>query len=408
MEIAKFKLDIQDNFIKLKGSIDSNRKTFMDEVFHYIKKSGDELVKDQKLFPQNANYSSFDNETKKLYEEIIKLVNSTVISQNQEISNVLSDTLPDFEQTSLSELETKIYNAKHNISFLNMDNINKLDSIIEKNMEKTLDQFFSDNKIEVDTKTKLDLRIDYCERINSNLSQVKREFINTSNNEIKKFYDDTLETFKEEKNITFEKDDNEKAVITDQNDQIISSIVDSEKKTKETVSAKNAMVTNEDIEIINKILSSFNKYNVKVYINDEGFIVAKDENSKDLEVKLNDDVLAVVYDENNKFGIKNSKDNNTVSVKMNDSFILYDNDTKEVKVSITNENISKRYSFEHQNNDTVIYEIIGDEKKEVSNINETIELLNNNGINLMEILNYSLDEYKMQMTNVVKETSNRN
>lgn len=408
MEIAKFKLDIQDNFIKLKGSIDSNRKTFMDEVFHYIKKSGDELVKDQKLFPQNANYSSFDNETKKLYEEIIKLVNSTVISQNQEISNVLSDTLPDFEQTSLSELETKIYNAKHNISFLNMDNINKLDSIIEKNMEKTLDQFFSDNKIEVDTTTKLNLRINYCERINSNLSQVKDEFIKTSNNEIKKFYDDTLETFKEEKNITFEKDDNKKAVITDQNDQIISSIVDSEKKTKETVSAKNAMVTNEDIERINKILSSFNKYNVKVYINDEGFIVAKDENGKDLEVKLNEDVLAVVYDENNKFGIKNSKDNNTVSVKMNDSFILYDNDTKEVKVSITNDNISKRYSFEHQNNDTVIYEIIGDEKKEVSNINETIELLNNNGINLMEILNYSLDEYRMQMTNAIKETSNRN
>ena len=393
MQIPKFKIDIVDSISDLQvNKLESNAKTFLSETNHYINKSKNSMISNKQYFPENTHFDTFDEYGKKIIEKINLYISDLVLKQIEEVKDKLRDSLVNFENLSIEQIETNIYNAKHEITKITYDNIALIDSYIESNMEDNLDEYFKDNKLDIDSRTKIDLRKNYCENIKSNLSQVKSEFVNTSRNEIENLYDKTLSTFKEQKTIDLENVKEEKEVLHVNNDGLTDKLSETENNQKLNVKLSNLNINLTELEKINILIGSFT--NIKVTIIEDGIILARDEAGQELEVKQNDDVIAIYDNKQNKapYAIKINKENNNISVKHDNDMIVYDSNSNDVRVTVANDSERNDYIFTYENDNIAAYRIINGEKLPVENINDLIYQLNNQGINVINVINYALDE----------------
>ena len=393
MQIPKFKIDIVDSISDLQvNKLESNAKTFLSETNHYINKSKNSMISNKQYFPENTHFDTFDEYGKKIIEKINLYISDLVLKQIEEVKDKLRDSLVNFENLSIEQIETNIYNAKHEITKITYDNIALIDSYIESNMEDNLDEYFKDNKLDIDSRTKIDLRKNYCENIKSNLSQVKSEFVNTSRNEIENLYDKTLSTFKEQKTIDLENVKEEKEVLHVNNDGLTDKLSETENNQKLNVKLSNLNINLTELEKINILIGSFT--NIKVTIIEDGIILARDEAGQELEVKQNDDVIAIYDNKQNKapYAIKINKENNNISVKHDNDMIVYDSNSNDVRVTVANDSERNDYIFTYENDNIAAYRIINGEKLPVENINDLIYQLNNQGINVINVINYALYE----------------
>ena len=319
--IATYKSNILDQYTILKNKILSNRNEFLNETYHYINKYNEKMLNIPALRKYYAKLSDVINKhSKELNTKINDFIQNVLQEQKKQIEKAIAEIMNKVSTSSIEEIQTMIYNAKHNITELTREKLNGIDAFIKTNIGEALKEHSDKNlKTKLTDKGISDFTKFYTEGIASNTRSIKNKFADVSRNEIEFFEDKTFEIIKDYKNGKDLEDIKKNEELTTANNsnpelqaQLEHKIDEPENKVKMDDLQLN-FIELPDLEVL---LNSFGDIRLSV---EDGYLVAKDssDNKYDISMKTEDGKVTLKLfnpREENKEPIGLEIDANTKSV----------------------------------------------------------------------------------------------
>ena len=390
--IAEYKAKIVDYRYNMTSSIDSYRKSFLNNTHDYIVRSREKLLsKPAFALKHDVASAVFHSYQVKIEEKIQEFVEDMIKKQIEEIDQNVLKPIEEFEKMTWADIEEEIYKAEHSISQITEEKMKELDSFVEKNIEDTIEEYINDSRVNIDLSERSNLKASYLEDFNHNFSVVKKEFTSRSRTEVERYYENTKYVLREKKLEDPEKENEDVTkYVDDVNNEFAKDVSEDTQVDKKAVSEVELNIDFVTLDVISKYLNVYIPINLTT---ENNRLVGTNTSNEPFEIKKNDDVVKFTdYNSETSYALKIDDDEKLISVKFNDSnMIVFE--TQSNRITLTTDVLGSRKDFEFnfENGNTIVYELNGNEKKPVENVEALIQSLEQNNIKVMDVINNSID-----------------
>lgn len=346
--LTNFKDEIsEDLYNQLKSNLGSYKNSFLTEAYHYISKENKDL---SDKFGNHKEYSNFvttlNEKTKELQTKIDEYVNKLIEDQEKQIEEIVIDLLNNSDTLSLDEINSKLYNAKKNISEFTREKANKINDFAEETIKDSLKEFndkTTQAKLSDDLIKKL---VDgYRYDVNRNIGSAANEFADRASSEVEKYYENSKDKLKEMKE--GELDLSKTSSVTTEN-EITKGLEEEKKDTTNKVKVEDLKLY--DFTDLKTLQLYINTISPVTLSEKDGFLVVMDQNGveEDATIKEEDGKVFLKLhnkNESDSYGIDLDTKGKSISVKKGENGIVYDMNKNELQAKTS----SKKYLFKIEN-----------------------------------------------------------
>lgn len=392
MELPKFKLEVSDYINKAEQNLLYNGVKATKDLDSYIRRSFNKII-DKPVFGEKRNIAEdlFRSFCRQRIEAIDKEISTMVNEQIQEMKYYLVKCVSEYETMSARDIEETLYIAQNNITKITDEKFEKFRTDISRKLEDVFNQYTQDAKVRPELKDLIDAKDSYMFDLKNNFDSVKKEFVNNSRGEVQSAYNKSKITLVKEKLSTPEKENNELKEIN-KNDELMKEITPEPEKNQKNVTESDLGISFVDFDVIQRYMNVFDP-NIKLGV-EGGFVVANDENGNPYTIEKKDDVISFKSQtEDKRYGLKVNPNDQTISVKTykDENLVCFETLTNTITLAYTTDGNKKEYEFHFENGNVIAFELNGEEKKPVENIDELKKMIESNGISIDQILQISKD-----------------
>lgn len=392
--IVEFKANIMDNRIRLHDDLDYETKKFNSDSEKYILNSFNKMLNNP-IFKVRPDIASdiFNLSYRKIIKDVQDKASEMFSEVLNDVHNRITDILNRYETMTYRDIESEIYNAKLNINnIISFDNINKIDDIMDKEIDKSIREYMGYAKINQNDREIHDIKATFKDDIKNNIEKIKRDFVNKSQNQIINFYEDAKLKMRENKLNEIGQEELEQQSISEK-DEFTTSVLESEKEHKKGVSVSELGNSFLDFEVIQKYMAVFDpEMELKV---EDNCLVATNASGMPYSIEKKDDVISFSGrgDDSERLGLKINEQDQTLTVKkyLEEEMIVFDTNKNNITLTCPIDGKTTSYELNFDQGNIIAFEVVGDSKNPVENTDVLLEKIKSSNINIDSVLQISKD-----------------
>ena len=392
-QLLEFKAKITDGRIQLQKDLEYQVNKIEKESEDYILKSINKMLGESVFsVKREIAIDTFSSAYRKIVQAIKEKVEDMFYKQIQDVNNKIVDMLRNYEAMTYEDLENKIFVAKNNIDNITKDNVDKIDGLINKEINDSIRQYLNDAGVKLDEKEIFQLEEVFKDDLKNNINAVKNEFVRQSRNSITNYYDDTKARIRNNKLNELGKEELEQKNVSG-NDAVTADVLESEKENKKGVPVSDLGNDFLDFDVIVKYMMVFDP-EMKLRIEDDA-LVATDSSGIPYSIEKKEDVISFTGkgEDSKRLGLKIDEQNKTLTVKkyQEENMIIFDPNENNIILTCSIDGKTSSYELRFIQGNVLASELNGDNKKPVENVDELIKKLKSNNINIDSVLEISKD-----------------
>lgn len=392
MEIPKFKLDLGEKSQALRETLLNVPEKYKYIFMKKMDNSKERLIKSSVLDTKRSiAVSELDNYIKNVGNNIQEELGQIISKQIDETSNYFSDCVTNYEILEVDDIRSKMYVAKNNIKSLTKDNLSEIDRIMEIDLEDTLTQINLDAGLGLSPQDSEKLREYFLEDLKKGVEETKAEILKLRD-EITSLYQTTENVLVQNKLANPEKENSDLAQVSSSDNELMSEITPEAELSQKSVTEADLGNTFLDISVVERYMNVFAP-NMHLGI-ENGYVVAKDESGTPYSVQKKEDVISFKsLSDDKRYGLKINSENQSISVKTygEENLVNFETSTNTITLAYTADGGRKDYEFHFENGDIIAFELNGEEKTPVENVDLLVNQIESSGVRINQVLQVSRD-----------------
>lgn len=392
MEIPKFKLELGEKSNALKTVLINVPEKYKYIFTKKMDESKDRLLNRTVLDKQRSIAASeLDRYIKNTGENIQECLGNIINNQINETSYYFSDCVTNYEILSAEDIRSKMYTAKKNINSLTKDNLGEINKLIQKGLEDTFIQINLDAKLGLSPQDIENLKNYYLEDMKKGIEDTKDEILKLRD-DITRLYQTTEDELAKNKLATPEKENSDLEQVSSTNSSLMAEITPEAELSQKSVTEAEIGLSFLDISVVERYINVFAP-DMQLRV-EEGYVVATDASGTPYSIQKKDDVISFKsLSDDKRYGLKVNSEDQSISVKTynEENLVNFETSTNTVTLAYANDGGRKEYEFHFENGNVVAFELNGEEKKPIENVDELIQQIESNGVKINQVLQISKD-----------------